>query len=121
LLLSRIALTIASGPNRSTLMANDELVALLKTDKDAFSRRRQENLLLLPDLSEAYLSGAHLEEADLSEATVGRFSLEKPPDWLLPPGWEVFDDKGTGRLRRSGAFLVSCACSDRPSGSAPRA
>jgi uncharacterized protein YjbI with pentapeptide repeats len=52
----------------------------------------------------ANLRGANLSEAgaDLSRAIVGSFPLERPLEWLLP-GWEVFDDKGTARLRRSGA------------------
>jgi pentapeptide repeat protein len=63
------------------------------------------------DLRNADLSGANLRNADLSEANlggvnlseaiVGSFPLERSPDWL-PSGWEVFDDKGIARLRRSG-------------------
>jgi hypothetical protein len=33
-------------------------------------------------------------------AAVGRFPLERPPDWLLS-GWEVFDGYGKARLQRS--------------------
>jgi pentapeptide repeat protein len=53
------------------------------------------------DLREADLRGTTLFEADLSEAVVGRFPLERPPDWL-PSGWEVLDDKGTARHRAAG-------------------
>jgi hypothetical protein len=52
------------------------------------------------DLREADLRGTTLFEADLSEAVVGRFPLERPPDWL-PSGWEVFDGYGKARLRLS--------------------
>src|SRR5215211_3952990 len=57
---SRRSPLVAAPPDRahhrfrsgteSTLMTDDELVDLLKTDRDAWSRWRQENLLLRPDL-----------------------------------------------------------------------
>ena len=59
-------------------------------------------------LNGADFSGANLSEANLSEAFVGTSKAPGqlpdgfPKGWVAPPsGWELYDDNGRARLRRS--------------------
>ena len=89
-------------------MANEEHVALLKQGVDAWNAWRQSNPDVGPDLIQAYLSGADLSGADLSEAFVGTPKAPGqlpdgfPKGWVAPPPvWELYDNNGRARLRRS--------------------
>ena len=60
------------------------------------------------NLFKADLTKANLIQADLTEAFVGRSQAPGqlpdgfPKGWVTPPpGWELFDDEGNARLRRS--------------------
>ncbi|WP_371680712.1 pentapeptide repeat-containing protein [Microvirga sp. KLBC 81] len=53
------------------------------------------------DLRDATLTGASLDNATLTGAFVSAFSRQ---GWNgPPPGWEVYNDQGRARLRRSDA------------------
>src|SRR5436190_1165264 len=58
-------------------MANDEHVALLGKDVDAWNRWRSENPNVVPDLRGALLGGADLREANLSDANLIGAKLTK--------------------------------------------
>src|SRR5215217_3675003 len=58
-------------------MADDELVALLKVDRDAWNRWRQEPSQLRPELSRAELSDANPRDANLREVDLRDVNLSR--------------------------------------------